>query len=108
MTLTVARPLPGLAEFHYTVVRSMTDLPALTRISLYEQLPDLSQNERVGILMLCFDHGLMDEAARVACDLWKAHPDTKPALDALLATKLRIEVPDGGFIERDGRLVAPD
>lgn len=108
MTLTVARPLPGLAEFHYTVVRSMTDLPALTRVSLYEQLPDLSQNERVGILMLCFDHGLIDEAARVACDLWKAHPDTKPALDALLATKLRIGVPDGGFIERDGRLVAPD
>lgn len=106
-TLRVSRALPGLDDFSYRVTQPLTVLPALTRVSLYEQIPELSQNERVGILMLCFDHGLMDEAARVACELWKAHPDTKEAIDALLATKLRIDVPEGGFIERDGRLVLP-
>jgi hypothetical protein len=106
--LKVSRPIRGDDDWSYTVVQSLNQLPCSTRVAFYERLPELSQNERVGILMLCFDNGLMDDAARVACDLWKAHPDVKEDLDKLLATKLRIEVPEGGFVEKDGRLVAPE
>jgi pSer/pThr/pTyr-binding forkhead associated (FHA) protein len=106
--IKVSRPIRGDDNWSYTVVQPFRQLPGSTRGAFYERLPDLSQNERVGILMLYFDNGLLDDAARVACDLWKAHPEVKEDLDKLLATKLRITVPEGGFIEKDDRLVAPE
>ncbi len=108
MHLRVERPLAGDGAYTYLVSQPLHQLPAGTRASCYEQMPDLTQNERVGILMLCYDAGRIEHAARVALGLWKAHPEVKPDLDQLMATKLRVDVPEGGFIERDGMLVVPE
>jgi pSer/pThr/pTyr-binding forkhead associated (FHA) protein len=108
MMIRVSRPLPGLDDWEYTLAAVWHNQPIRTRGAFYEQLPDLSQNERLAIVMLYFDEALISDALRAACDLWKAHPDVKADLDQLIATKLKMEVPEGGFIERDGRLVAPE
>lgn len=106
--LKVTRPLEGGVDWHYTLSVAPHLLLPATRVRLYENLPELTQNVLVATLMLCFDNGLLDDAARVACSLWRLAPEHKEHIDILLATKLGIEVPEGGFIERDGTLVVPE
>lgn len=107
--MMVKRPILGrTAVWEYVVLQPIHAIAVGARIRLYEQLPELTQNERVATLMLCFEEGLLDDATRVACSLRNAHPEHAEHVDKLLATKLRIDVPEGGFIEKDGRLVAPE
>src|SRR5690606_29453127 len=77
MHLQVERPLAGDDAFTYLVSQPLHQLPAGTRAACYEQMPNLTQNERVGILMLYYDAGRVEHAARVALGLWKAHPEVK-------------------------------
>jgi FlaG/FlaF family flagellin (archaellin) len=91
-------------EFTITLKRRAADLPAATLLSFFEQYEKPTRDEYLGMLLFCFENGLMNEAPRMAFKLWKADESVKPDLDKLLATKLGIEVPEGGFIERNGRL----
>ena len=108
LALTFTRVMRGMGgeahEYTFTVLRQTADLPAATLLSLYEQLENPTRDERLGMLLFCYENGLMDDAPRLAWKLWKADESVKPDLDALMAAKLGIEVPQGGFIERDGRL----
>lgn len=106
--LKVTRPLEGGVDWQYTLSVAPHLLLPATRVRLYESLPEVTQNVLVATLMLCFDNGLLDDAARVACSLWRLAPEHKEHIDILLATKLGIEVPEGGFVERDGKLVVPE
>ncbi|MCG3184966.1 MAG: hypothetical protein ICCCNLDF_03142 [Planctomycetes bacterium] len=89
----------------YRVRYAQHQLPPGTMISLYEKL-EPTRDELLAMLLICFNEGLLDDAPRIACKLWKADETVKADLDQLLATKLKIEIPDGGFKEKDGRLVA--
>lgn len=89
----------------YSVRYAQHQLPPGTMISLYEKL-EPTRDELLAMLLICFNEGLLDEAPRIACKLWKADESVKADLDQLLATKLKIEIPEGGFKEKDGRLVA--
>jgi hypothetical protein len=80
-------------------------VPPHTLVSLYEGI-EPTRDELLATLMICFQNGLVEDARRLACKLWHADESVKADLDQLLATKLSIEVPEGGFIEKDGKLVA--
>ncbi len=90
--------------FSITLKRRTADLPADTLLSFFEQFEKPTRDEYLGMLMFCFENALMKDVPRMAFKLWKADEGVKADLDKLLATKLGIEVPEGGFIERDGRL----
>ncbi|HRJ77773.1 MAG TPA: FHA domain-containing protein [Planctomycetota bacterium] len=111
VTLKVSRALKredgSLKLYAYTLTEQPSNLPAATVVRLYEQIPNASRAEFLGALCYCFDNGLMEDAPRLALKLWKSDESVKADLDALLAAKLSIEVPEGGFVERDGRLVPP-
>ncbi len=105
MKLRVRRPHAGAqGEMVFVVRYALHQLPAATRLALQATLTQ-TRDELLALVLYAFANGLMDDAARVACTLWKADNSVKADLDALLAVKLRIAVPEGGFVERDGRLV---
>jgi hypothetical protein len=106
MKLRVKRPFAGTdgGEIAFDVRYGVHQLPARTRLGLLETLSP-TRDELLALVIYAFAYGLPDDAARLACTLWKTDNSAKADLDALLAAKLRIAVPEGGFIERDGRLV---
>ncbi len=108
LTLEIRRPMSDdtgeTHNFTFTVLRQTSELPAATQLSLFEQFKDPTRDEFLGMLLYCYDNGLMEDAPRLAWKLWKSDPTVKDDLDKLMAAKLGIEVPAGGFIERDGRL----
>ncbi len=106
MKFRVKRPFAGTdgGEIGFDVRYGVNQLPARTRLGLLETLSP-TRDELLALVIYAFAYGLLDDAARLACTLWKMDNAVKADLDALLAAKLRIAVPEGGFIERDGRLV---
>ncbi|MCB9932520.1 MAG: FHA domain-containing protein [Planctomycetes bacterium] len=105
MELEVTREFGATVSYTYRARYAQHQLPPGTMISLYEAL-NPTRDELLAMLLICFNEGLLDDAPRIACKLWKADESVKADLDQLLATKLKIEIPDGGFKEKDGRLVA--
>ncbi|MCC6463912.1 MAG: Hsp70 family protein, partial [Planctomycetes bacterium] len=108
LRMLVTRPCaPGDATFQYELRLGLHQLPAQVRLRLYGELAP-SRDELLAMVLYAFENGLLDDAQRLACELWKRDESVKADLDGLLATKLKIAVPEGGFIEREGKLVAPD
>lgn len=107
MGLRVIHETQAGGRIYYTVRFVQHQLPPETTISLYETI-NPTRDELLAMLLICFNEGLVGDAQRIACKLWKADETVKGDLDQLLATKLRIEVPEGGFLEKDGRLVVPE
>ncbi len=108
LELQIRRPMQDdtgeTHSFTFGVQRQTSELPTATQLSLFEQFKDATRDEFLGMLLYCYDNGLMEDAPRLAWKLWKSDPAVKDDLDKLMAAKLGIEVPAGGFIERDGRL----
>ncbi|MCA8914018.1 MAG: FHA domain-containing protein [Planctomycetes bacterium] len=107
MMLTVEHECANGASVLYTVRYAQHLLPPETMISLYEAIHP-TRDELLAMLLSCFNEGLIEDSKRIACKLWHADESVKADLDQLLAAKFGIEVPEGGFVERDGKLVAPD
>lgn len=76
-------------------------------LQLYDRAPLLTKEDRLAAVIYALDNGLTDEGSSRALQLFKEDPTLKSGLDILLATKRHIRVPDGGFVEYDGRLVTP-
>jgi hypothetical protein len=77
-------------------------------LQLYDRTPDLTSEDRFALAILAYDAGLFDEGSRRALAVYRLEPDWKPAIDSLIAQKRRMRIPDGGFIEFEGMLIAPD
>lgn len=111
LEMAIKRPMPDETgethSFTFTLLRQTSELPTATQLALFEQFKEPTRDEFLGMLLFCYDNGLMDDAPRLAWKVWKADAGVKDDLDKLMAAKLGIEVPAGGFIEKDGRLVAP-
>ncbi|MCA8911887.1 MAG: FHA domain-containing protein [Planctomycetes bacterium] len=107
MYLEVTHEFASGVSGTYLVRAVPVNLPEQTKATLYEAM-NPTRDELLATMMMCFEYGLIDDATRLACKLWHADETVKPDLDQLLATKLGIEVPEGGFIEKDGKLVAPE
>ncbi|CAG0928801.1 partial ABC transporter ATP-binding/permease protein, partial [Planctomycetaceae bacterium] len=77
-------------------------------LQLYDRTPSLEKADRLAQVIYALDNGLTDEGSIRALKLFKEDPTLKSGIDILLATKRHIRVPDGGFVEFDGRLITPD
>ena len=77
-------------------------------LQLYDRTPALEKSDRLAQVIYALDNGLTDEGSVRALLLFKEDPTLKTGIDILLATKRHILVPDGGFVEFDGRLITPD
>jgi pSer/pThr/pTyr-binding forkhead associated (FHA) protein len=106
VVLTVSRPAGGGRIAGRHVVR-FGNLPASIQFSMMEQVESGSVQERLALLIYCFDNGLMEDAGRMALKVREAAPGQLAELDEILAGKWKVAVPEGGFKERDGRVV-PD
>lgn len=77
-------------------------------LQLYDRTPLLTKEDRLAEVIYALDNGLTDDGSSRALLLFKEDPTLKSGLDILLASKRKIRVPEGGFVEHDGRLVTPD
>ncbi|MBP9891252.1 MAG: FHA domain-containing protein [Planctomycetes bacterium] len=77
-------------------------------LQLFDRTPLLTKEDRLAEVIYALDNGLTDEGSGRALALFKEDPTLKSGIDILLASKRHIRVPDGGFVEYDGRFVTPD
>ncbi len=81
------------------------NLPAETQLGIMLAMPDASLDHLLGMLHLCFENHLSDQAGALAARIRAEYPQSKADLDEVLAAKWETPVPEGGFPERDGRVV---
>lgn len=77
-------------------------------LQLYDRTPDLGDRDRLALVIFCFDNGLTNRAATRAYELYETRNEWKEGLDILIASKRKIAIPSGGFVEFDGAFVTPD
>ncbi|MBK8205555.1 MAG: FHA domain-containing protein [Planctomycetes bacterium] len=94
-------------ELAYRTSAKWEDIKPADMLQLYDRVPTLTPEEMLGATIYAYDNGMMDDGAVRACKLWKAKNDWKEGIDILIATKRKISIPEGGFVEHDGRLVTP-
>ncbi len=95
------------AEIGFGTSKKWSDLKPGEWLQLYDRLPEPTTNELLATAVFAFDAGFVDEGSRRALQVLKASPDWKEGIDILISTKRRIELPEGGFVEFDNRLVTP-
>lgn len=76
-------------------------------LGLYDLTPNKSDEDNLALIIYCFENGFTDQAARRALSLYKERNDWKEGIDNLVASKRKINIPEGGFVEHDGMLVTP-
>ncbi|MBX3459184.1 MAG: FHA domain-containing protein [Planctomycetes bacterium] len=84
------------------------DIKPADRLQLYDRTPALTPEDLLAATIYAFDSGLMDDAAMRACRTWKARNEWKEGIDNLIATKRKMAIPEGGFVEFEGSLIAPE
>lgn len=89
----------------YEIQSMLSNLPARTQLEVMLAVPNPGLEDLAGLLHHCFQNGFLDEAGKVALRIRQAAPEKKAALDEILGAKWSKPVPEGGFPERDGRVV---
>lgn len=109
VTLKVSRFFLRRADlkrsFEFETEAVFQNLPAETQLGLMKALPDLSLDNLLGMLHLCFENHLDTDVGLLASRIRAEFPHTVADLDQVLAAKWAVPVPEGGFPERDGRVV---
>lgn len=76
-------------------------------LQLYERTPDMTDEDRLALIIFCYNNAFTTDAATRAFQLYKARNEWKEGIDTLIAQKRKILIPDGGFVEFDGMLITP-
>lgn len=76
-------------------------------LGLYDITPEKTDEDNLALVIYCYDNGFTDKAAQRALQLFKARNEWKEGIDNLVASKRKINIPEGGFVEHDGMLVTP-
>jgi uncharacterized protein YkwD/pSer/pThr/pTyr-binding forkhead associated (FHA) protein len=84
------------------------DLKPEDRLALYDVTPGLTDEDLLALMIFCFDNGWTDDGSRRALTLFKKRNEWKEGIDNLIASKRKISIPEGGFVEHDGALVTPE
>lgn len=84
---------------------SLANLPDEVRMALLLTDEQIGAEALSGLLVFAFDNGLFTQAGGIAYRLRRADPEKKAELDEILAVKWNTSVPEGGFPERDRRVV---
>ncbi len=95
-------------EIAFGTSKAWDELKPDEMLQLFDRVPELTAEERLAISVYAFDAGLTDEGSRRAFNVLRARNDWKEGIDILIATKRRIPLPEGGFVEFEGMLVTPD
>lgn len=95
-------------ELVYRTSAKWDDVKAEDMLQLYDRTPELTDTDKLAVVIYCFDNAFMDEAAQRAFQLFQLRNDWKEAIDILIATKRKITIPSEGFVEFEGALVTPD
>ncbi|MCB9932126.1 MAG: FHA domain-containing protein [Planctomycetes bacterium] len=95
-------------ELVYRTSAKWEDVLPEDMLQLYDRTPGLSDEDRLAVVIYCFEHAFMDEASRRALALWKLRNDWKEGIDTLIASKRKISIPTDGFVEYDNALVTPE
>jgi hypothetical protein len=96
----------GEQSLTFIAREQLSNYPPAVQLALFEQVEAPELEDLMAMLIFAFDNGLMDDAGRIALKVRQAAPDKLAELDAILAAKWRVAVPEGGFPERDGKIVA--
>ncbi|MCA8937801.1 MAG: FHA domain-containing protein [Planctomycetes bacterium] len=95
-------------ELVYRTSAKWEDVKPEDMLQLYDRTPELTDTDKLAIVIYCFDSAFMDEAAQRAFQLFQLRNDWKEAIDTLIATKRKIAIPSEGFVEYEGALITPD
>jgi hypothetical protein len=92
----------------YTTSVRWDTIAASDMLQLYDRTPELTAEDLLAVTIFTFNAGLRDEGARRAFIVYQEMPEWKDHIDNLIASKRRMAIPSGGFIEFEGMLIAPD
>ena len=76
-------------------------------LGLYDVTPGMTDEDKLALIIYCYENGFTDKASQRALELYKERNDWKEGIDNLVASKRKINIPEGGFVEHDGMLVTP-
>ncbi|MCC6574235.1 MAG: FHA domain-containing protein [Planctomycetes bacterium] len=112
LTLNGVRISKGLdgkpEEVPYTKSVAWSKLDARDMLVLFDATPKNQSTQYFAVVVFLFNNGMGDEASKRAFELYQRDNQMKDALDNLVATKRKIRIPEGGFVEYDGRFVTPE
>ena len=94
-------------ELPFRTKLKWVDVAAEDMLQLYDRTPGLDNNDKLAALIYTYNAGFMDEGARRAFTLYKLQNEWKTGIDILIATKRKMAIPEGGFIEFESALIAP-
>lgn len=95
----------GEGTVTFTAEQQFSNFAPAIQLALFEVMERPTTEDLMAMLVFAFDTGLNEDAGRIAAKVRAAAPDKLADLDAILAAKWNVPVPEGGFPERDGRVV---
>lgn len=94
-------------ELPFRTKLKWSEVAAEDMLQLYDRTPALNSQDLLAVVIYAFNAGLVDDASKRACALYKKENGWKEGIDILIATKRRMAIPEGGYIEFEGSLIAP-
>lgn len=95
-------------ELPYRTKLKWTEVSAEDMLQLYDRTPALNSEDLLAVVIYAFNAGMVDDASKRACTLYKKENGWKEGIDILIATKRKMAIPEGGYIEFEGALIAPN
>jgi hypothetical protein len=102
--LVITRPLADGAIV-FKVEQQFANYAPAVQLALFELMDPSTILDLAAMLIYAFDNGLSDDAGRLALKLRNAAEGREADVDAILAAKWKVPIPEGGFPVRDGRVV---
>jgi len=96
------------ASGRVTVAREWAELSPPQFYELFLSRFELTGADRLALVGFLMNHRLDDDAMSLLVRIHKAGGATAAAVDAFLARRLAIDLPPGGFVEAEGRLMTLD
>lgn len=95
---------PGVELEGVARVNLANEAPVI-RLSVYRHREEFTRQELLVLLVYAFDHGLMEHAGEIAHEIRRLDESAIESLDEILAAKWGVPIPEGGFPERNGKVV---
>lgn len=94
-------------ELPFRTKLKWADVAAEDMLQLYDRVPALNSQDLLAVTIYAFNAGLIDAGSQRAFALFKKENGWKEGIDILIATKRKMAIPEGGYIEFEGALIAP-
>jgi len=95
-------------ELPYRTKLKWPEVSSEDMLQLYDRTPGLTNEDLLAVVIYSFNAGMTDDASKRAFALYKKENAWKEGIDILIATKRKMAIPEGGYIEFEGSLIAPN